>query len=57
MAERILKMTYHDGQKRSSTYLKSPPSEWLSLCDVIEMYLFKELQLPQSDIRVYWIGK
>lgn len=61
MTERLLKITYHGAAtgatKKLNAYLRMPSSQLGILRREIEMYLFQERQLPQSEIRMYWFGK
>lgn len=59
MADRLLKITYHGAgaTKKLNAYLRMPSVNLFILRREIEMYLFQERQLPQSEIRTYWIGK
>lgn len=61
MADRLLKITYHGAAagatKKMNAYLRMPSSNFSILRREIEMYLFQERMLPQSETRTYWIGK
>ncbi|ALC38980.1 ref-2-P [Drosophila busckii] len=65
MPEKLLKISYNynaatagasAGQKQKlNAYLRMPSNTWMVLRREIEMYLFQERQLPNAEIRTYWI--